>query len=153
MSKFKDILKSAGLSNLKLSLPFLEMELTLNQADRDAAWELYIELSTRCATQSVDESSQDNREAITSLYTLFPITREILKKYKCDCINFSKIAIPVLNQVLRPFVSKWHKFDMEHRNDVSCDWGNFREELEAIQKTMKDYTKLLCELARVEDLS
>lgn len=140
--------------NIKLTFtaPFMEAEIEFCDADKDAAWEMYIELLTRCATRRLKDDEGDNKEALDSLHELFGITREILKKYKCNCVNFSKIAISVLNQHIRPFVSKWHKFDLDNQPDVN-GWRNFREELDVLQMTLKGYTALLANMAGVVDFS
>lgn len=148
-----ELIRKLGLSNLKLIGPFMEVDFNPKQSNRDAAWELYVELVTRCATQELSEDEGDNKEILDSLYTLFPTTREILKKYKYDCIDFSKLAIAVLNQVLRPFLSKWHKkylwMEQFHRED----WAHFRDELSELQCKLKEYTILLAELAGLEEYS
>ena len=47
--------------------------------------------------------------ALDSFYALFPVTREILRRRGRGAIAFSKVAIPVLNQVVRPFTARWHR--------------------------------------------
>ena len=42
--KWRDWLADWGMSSLKISTPFLEMEFEPQDDDRKAAWELYIEL-------------------------------------------------------------------------------------------------------------
>ena len=149
--KLKELLNKF---NIKLTFltSFMEAEIEFCDADKDAAWEMYIELLTRCATRKLIDNEGDNREALESLHDLFNITREILKNHKRKCVNFSKIAISVLNQHIRPFVSKWHKYDLEEQPDVN-GWGNFREELAELQMTLKGYTALLAEMAGIEDFS
>lgn len=148
-----EIISKLGLSNLKLVGPFVEAEFDAKQANRDAAWELYVELITRSAVQELPDDKGDNKEVLDSLYTLFPITREILKKYKSDCMDFSKLAIAVLNQILRPFLSKWHKKYLQMQKNNMEDWGNFRDELADLQNQLKEYTTLLSELAGGEEYS
>jgi hypothetical protein len=86
-----------------------------DQSERDAAWELYVELVTRIAVFPL--SGQGIlREGLTSLYQLFAVTREILRKYgpgiarkpKAGQYRFGYLAIWLLNAVLRPILSKWH---------------------------------------------
>lgn len=149
--KLKEFLNKFNIK-LKLTAPFLEAEIQFCDADKEAAWEMYIELLTRCATRMLSENEGDNREVLDSLYKLFDITREILKKYKRNCENFSKIAICVLNQHIRPFVSEWHRYDLEGKPDTN-GWGNFREELTKLQLTLKGYTAMLADMAGVEDFS
>ena len=48
--KRRDFLQQWGLPSLKINLGFLEGEFSPQDPDRAAAWELYIELLTRTAT-------------------------------------------------------------------------------------------------------
>lgn len=149
MAKWKDFLKKWNMDSLKFKTNFLEMDLSFKDADRDAAWELYIELVTRITTQNLNENDGDEKTALSSIYSIFPLTREVIKKYKRDCLQFSKIAIIVLNQVIRPFTAKWHKISIEEgfNKDNSIE---FRKELKGLQGKLLDYTKLLGDLAGVE---
>lgn len=78
--------------------------------ERNAAWELYIELVTRVAVQILDPQEGLVREAMNSLYSLFDPTREILRragpKVGASHDSVRGIAISVLNNGLRPFLSK-----------------------------------------------
>lgn len=150
--KLKDFLAKVNLNSLKFTVPFMEMEFSISTADKDAAWELYVELLTRCATRKLKADEGENVEVLASLYSLFGTTREILKKYKSDCVNFSKIAIAVLNQLIRPFLSKWHKLSLNMQNS-NMNWNGFREELEILQCKLNEYLILLAEMAGVEDFS
>ncbi|MCH5196243.1 MAG: hypothetical protein J1F28_05990 [Oscillospiraceae bacterium] len=150
--KLKEILNKFKLTNLKFTSSFLEVELEFSTADRDAAWELYVELLTRCATRKLKANEGDNEEALTSLYSLFGTTREILKKYGTACKDFSKIAIAVLNQIIRPFTSKWHRLSLNIQEN-NMNWDGFREELELLQRKLNEYLILLAEMAGVEDFS
>lgn len=150
--KLKDFLAKANLSSLKFTIPFMEMEFSFSNADKEAAWELYVELLTRCATRKMKADEGENEEALDSLYSLFGTTREILKKYKSDCVNFSKIAIAVLNQIIRPFLSKWHRISL-NMQESNMNWDGFREELELLQCELQKYLILLAEMAGIEDFS
>jgi len=69
------------------------------------------------------------------------------------CTEFTKIAIVVLNQIIRPFTAKWHKTSVTDgfKDDVNCT--KFREELITLQSVLCTYTKMLAEMAGVEDLT
>lgn len=101
--KHRDLLEKWGLTGLKLSLGFLNAEFAPRDADRNAAWELYVELLTRITTQRLLPEDGDEKTALDSVFALFTITRDILKRHGSGCIEFSKLAIPVLNQIIRPF--------------------------------------------------
>ena len=110
--KLRDFLEQWGLSKLKIKLAFLEGEFRPNDPDRYAAWELYVELLTRITTQYLAPEDGDEQTALDSVHALFPLTREILRKYGSGADEFAKLAIPVLNQVIRPFTAKWHRLSL-----------------------------------------
>jgi transcriptional regulator with XRE-family HTH domain len=79
----------------------------------DAAWSLYIELMTRIATQSLASRQGLLREALNSLYALFTGTRTILHHAGAQLATAGEqpvglIGISILNNGLRPFMTKWH---------------------------------------------
>lgn len=149
----KNWLKKWELDNLKINSHILEVELTFNNSDKLAAWEMYIELLTRVTTQHLEPKDGDEKAALNSVFSIFDITRNILKQHGPSCIEFTKIAIVILNQVIRPFTAKWHrksiKGDFENQN--SC--YQFRQELLILQQNIRKYTKALSDIAGVEDLT
>jgi len=87
-----------------------------DQAELDAAWELYVELVTRISVAPLRPDEGIMREALTSLYQLFAVTREILRKYGPAVAKppmkgeyrFGHMAIWMLNAMLRPVLARWH---------------------------------------------
>ena len=150
---FDQLFEKWHLKSIKLNIKFASMEFAPNDVDREAAWELYVELLTRITTQSLPLSDGDEKTALDSVYSIFPITREILKRKGRQCTEFSKVAIPVLNQVVRPFTAKWHKLSLNNAFEDPEKCREFREELKNLQTLLKYYTSLLSEVAEVEDLS
>jgi hypothetical protein len=141
------------LNSLKINMKFLEMEWSPKKADQSAAWELYIELLTRVSTQYLQPDYGDEKTALESIHVLFPLTREIMKKYEKDCQDFAKIAIPVLNQIIRPFTAKWHRLSINGAFSDTEQCKQFRAELVDLQQIIRRYTALLGDMAGVEDLS
>ena len=141
------------LQKVKLNTRLLELEFTVDQADQDAAWELYIEMLTRITTQPLPVDAGDEQTALDSVYSLFPITRGILRLHGRGTIKFAKIAIPVLNQIVRPFTAKWHKESLRGAFDDEDRQKEFREELTTLQEDLRNYNRLLADLAGVEDLT
>lgn len=139
------------MTSLKINTKFLEMEWEPKDADRNAAWELYIELLTRVTTQELDDGDGDELSALSSIHKIFDLTREIIKKNKRDCMEFTKIAIIVLNQLIRPFTAKWHKKSLNGLSEE--DKVVFREELKELQKKLRLYTQMLGEMAGVEEIN
>lgn len=148
-----DLLEKWGMKSLKITPPFLQMEWTPKTADKNAAWALYIELLTRITTRPLPVDHGDEQTALDSVYSLFGITREVIKEQGPDCINFAKIAIVVLNQVIRPFTAKWHRKSLAGDFERESDRVVFREELTALQAELRKYSRLLADIAGVEDLT
>src|SRR5882672_11242277 len=107
--KRRDFLEKWGLSSLKINLGFLEGEFAPSDPDRAAAWELYIELLTRVTTQYLPPEDGDEKTALASVHSIFALTREILRRQGSGSGEFAKLAIPVLNQIIRPFTARWHR--------------------------------------------
>ncbi len=64
---------------VELALPFLGKisgEWAPDEAERLAAWEMYVELATRITVQPLTPDEGLIREALTSYYSLFATTRE-----------------------------------------------------------------------------
>jgi len=146
-------LEKWGMSSLKIMPPFLQMEWTPEAADRNAAWALYIELLTRIATQPLPIEHGDEKTALDSVYSLFATTREVIRAHGPECINFTKIAIVVLNQVVRPFTAKWHRKSLSGDFEDETERAVFREELAALQAELRKYSRMLADIAGVEDLT
>ena len=149
----KVLLSRFQLEKLKIRPPYMEAVISFENKDRKAAWELYIELLTRVATQPLPDRDGDEQTALESVYSIFPTTRDILKKYGTGTIRFSRIAIPVLNQIVRPFTAKWHKLSMAGCFSDSELCKEFREELKLLQIDLRNYNQLLANVAGVEDLT
>jgi len=112
---------------VKLNLGFVELsgEWDPNDAERAAAWELYVELITRVSVVPLDRQEGLLREALASLYSIFGATRDILRRYgpevaapKIDGqLTFGFLAVTILNAGLRPLLARWHPAltDWEHQ--------------------------------------
>jgi len=147
---WKQWLAQWKLSSLKINLSILEMEWNPSDADRHAAWDMYIELLTRVATQPLAEEDGDEASALTSLHTVFPLTREIIRS-NFGCVEFAKIAVVVLNQVMRPFTARWHRLSLENAFADAANCARFRDELCELQKDLLEYTKMLGSMAGIEE--
>ena len=141
------------LEKVRLGPAWANVEISFDQSDQDAAWELYVEMLLRIVTQSLPAQDGDERTALGSIYALSPITREILRRRGRGTIAFSKVSIPVLNQAVRPFTAKWHRESLAGAFDDPDKRMGFREELAALQVYLRNYDRLLAQIAGVEDLT
>lgn len=151
--KWSKWLEQWDMTSLKIKTPFLDMEWKPQDEDKAAAWELYIELLTRVTTQCLHIEHGNEKAALTSIYSIFGITRDVMKNNGRHCIEFTKIAVVVLNQVVRPFTAKWHGLSVKGAFDDPERCSEFRTELERLQSALRTYTQMLAEMADVEDLT
>ena len=151
--KIKKLFENWDMTGLKLNLGFMETEWVPQVKDSEAAWELYVELLTRIATQPLSDDSGLENSALASVYSLFGITRGILREYGKDSIGFAKIAVIVLNQVIRPFTARWHKLSEEGAFQDPEQCSLFRKELKDLQVKLQNYMGMLADIAGVEEIS
>ena len=151
--KLRKWLENWDMTSLKINLQFLEAEFSPAEADREAAWEMYIELLTRITTQGLMPKDGDEQTALDSVYSLFPTTREILRRHGSDCREFAKIAIVVLNQVIRPFTAYWHRESLAGAFQDMEQCMQFRNELAELQDQLRNYARMLAEMVGIEDMT
>lgn len=166
----------ADLKSVKVGvkLPFLNIEGNWEANDNEikAAWELYVELITRITTNELNRNEGLLREALTSIHSVFQITRDIMKKYgpelaipqKKGNLSFGYLAVSILNLILRPFLAYWHPLLLDYekkcKKSVSLvqhekKWSRNREcrkKLEQIRKELNQYADILAKVAGVPNL-
>ena len=148
-----DFFKNFHLDKVRLNLNAVQLEVSFQETDKDAAWDLYVEMLTRIVTQPLPPEAGDEQAALESVYSLAPATRDILRHHGRAAIQFSKVAVPVLNQIIRPFTTKWHRESLAAAFDQEAKRTQFREELGSLQMELRNYNRMLAEIAGVEDLT
>ncbi len=160
--------------NIGVKLPFLNIETNwkVDDQQRNASWEIYVELVTRVTVQELKENEGLLREALASFYSLFETTRGILKKYgpsiatpaAKDDTTLGHIAVGVLNKVLRPLLAKWHPLLKDYEDhkppDISApqyerQWphaGELRQEIAGVRQQLIAYADVLATASGVSPL-
>jgi hypothetical protein len=138
--------------------------------ERAAAWELYVELITRVSVVPLQNGIL--REALSSFYSLFAASREILRKYgpriaepKPDGqYNFGFLTVAMLNFAIRPVLAYWHPelsawesarvggSPVEHERSWPRE-PELRRQLEDARLILAQYAALLGAACGVPDLS
>lgn len=147
---WKKWLENWDMTELNINAGFLDMKWEPKTADQNAAWELYIELLTRITTQPLSSDTGDEKAALDSVYSLFPTSRAIIRTHGRDAMEFTKIAVVVLNQVVRPFTAKWHRLSLQAAFENQSLCTEFRTELSQVQEKLIRYTRMLGHMAGVE---
>ncbi len=157
-----------------LKLPLIEIEgiWEPNENEQQAAWEMYVELITRIAVAELKPGEGLLREALSSLYSLFETTRNVLRKYgpgiavprDAEGLSFGYLAVAILNTVLRPLLSQWHPLLLDYENNrektVSIleheqNWAkaaDLRQVLNDTRRILISYAGLLAQVAGVPSL-
>ena len=144
-----------------------------NENERKAAWEMYVELITRVSAEGLRAREGILRESLNSLYSIFDCTRIILKKYgtdvarprkRTDEYSFGLLAVMILNQVLRPFLTKWHpileEYEAKKPEEMSIKayedkWeqnDQMRAELNDVRRVLICFSYYLARIAEVTPL-
>jgi hypothetical protein len=152
---------------VSLNLPFNlgGVEFVPNHVEQKAAWSLYVELITRIAVQPFDSKHGVMREVLASLYSLFSLTRQVLRDSGPEVAHgpdsLGPVAIKILTEGLAPFTTRWHPRLRVH--ELTCpenvspleherSWKDFHQmqrELAVVQAEMKRYADILAEIAGV----
>lgn len=106
--------------SFSLNLGIVQVTGELNEDDRQCAWELYTELSTRVAVtgKTNDENCKDFSgeiylESLDSVYSFFQEARHIMRKFPVGKLggkskdHLGAMISEMIEKVLRPFLEKW----------------------------------------------
>ena len=140
-----------------------------NEAERRAAWEMLVELTTRVPVIPLRKNEGLLREALTSLYTLFQETRGVLRAGGADVavdrqgeLSMAVITGHLLNQVIRPVLAYWHP-ELQRweaggaglpKREHELNWpeyAEFKELLEELRATLIDFARVFAVAAGAEE--
>jgi hypothetical protein len=144
--------RSVRLTDITITVPqFSQLHFAVTRDSQQVAWKLFVESVTRISTQPLNESSGLLREALSSLYGLFGTTREVLKQAQPSTRTgpdptVEHLAIAMLNNELRPFLSRWHssltQWEKDHPDQTEAVWpqaAECRAELASMQRHLEEY--------------
>ena len=143
-----------------------------DRAEAEAAWELYVELITRTSVVGLEPNQGLLREALTSLYSLFGTTRQILRSKgpivatpkKGSDHSFGYLAVTILNFAVRPVLDKWHpeldqwegsKSAETSAREHEANWSRnaeLRSDLAELSNVLRTYADLLARVSGVPNI-
>ena len=146
---------------------------TPTRAERLCAWELLVELMSRTSVAPLRSDEGSIREAMSSLYTLYGTTRELMRKHGPDVaatrqdgnLSLGLIAMRVLNDIIRPVLSKWHPALEAHeaakpstlgKGEWERAWDDnaeCRESLNQVRRSVRSYIDTLGRIAGTPDIA
>lgn len=117
-----------------------------------AAHELWVELQTRVASQSLHQRSGDEESAAASVAGLFATGRRLMIAHPGDR-EFVKVTEVMLNQALRPHTARWHGWIKNGQLKVGSIRRQFRAELAFVRRILRIYARGYSYLARSGSIS
>lgn len=150
MAALQDYLVRNGLDKCKVSAFFFSFEFTGEEKHKDAAWNLFVDIGSRIATQALPDDVGDEQRALDSLYEFFLNSRETLRTDGRISRRLSLTVFFMLNKVLRPFLANWHQRSLagELKKPEGCQ--AFRNDLKALQPELRACAITLADAAGVD---
>jgi len=140
-----------------------------NDTDRQIAYSIWVELSTRKIGLPIDAEDDVIAEIYDSWYAFFAVTRELIKDIPVSKVRGSStskiidLSVEVLNEGLRPHLTKWqarfrhwYELQMENKTDIDPQelqkkfpaYNELVEDMLAVNKRLIIYRKKMNELVR-----
>ncbi len=143
-----------------------KVKIKFSREDREIAYKLWVEMSTRKIILPFDEENDVIVEVYDSWYSFFGIARGLLKDIPVEKLNSSlqliSVTDRVLNKCLRPHLTKWqarfrkwYNLQLDSNSDltpqeIQYTYPHYNElvnELKAINKNIDYYGEVLKKLA------
>lgn len=140
-----------------LNLGIVKLSGDLTDEDRQAAWELYTEISTRVSVSGKRGGHRHDNfegeiyaEGLSSLHTFFQEARKIMRSFPVGRIeqNNNHLGIVVNNillKVLRPFLEKWqanYRHWWEHQSNPNIPPFERQSQYPALYDFLKDWSEV-----------
>ena len=147
-----------------------KVKLKYDSRDRQIAYKLWVELSTRKIGLEFEKGYDVISEVYDSWYEFFKIARELLKEIPVEKIQDDKetslveISIQILNKCIRPHLTKWQaKYRKWYENKIKKNkdkqispqeiqkeyeyYDEMVEDILNVNKKIKEYSKILYSIA------
>lgn len=158
--------RSLDVQTATLTVPILgSATFRMTDCHREVGWKVFVEAVTRVAVQDLGRQDGLLREALESLQTFFTLARNELKTLaptlstgKKSSATVEMYVLMMLNQGLRPFLSRWHprlkQWEMQELPEASWPLAALcRQDLLATQTRMLTFTRGLGRILRVPQLN
>lgn len=126
-----------------------------NDLDRQIAYRIWVEVSTRKIGLPIDLEHDVIAEIYDSWYSFFGVTRELVKDIPVSKVRrpstqrIINLSIDVLNQGLRPHLTTWQaRFRRWYERELASD-PNAELHPQDVQRKFPDYDELVSDLREV----
>lgn len=140
--------RSYEIDEAEFGLGNQKVKIRPNDIDRQIAYKIWVELSTRKVGLEIDLDNDVISEIYDSWYSFFSVTRELIKDVpvskfrRKDTERIIALSIDVLNTGIRPHLTKWQArfrrwYDFQLEKDENADFNP-----QDIQKKFPNYDAL-----------
>lgn len=150
-------LRSFEIDQAEFGLGDHKITLRPNDIDRQIAYRIWVELSTRKIGLPIDLNDDVIVEVYDSWYNFFSVTRELVKDVpvnrvrRKDTERIINLSIDVLNEGLRPHLTKWQaRFRRWYEKQIMLD-EHAALHPQDIQKKFPDFDSLSADLLAVNN--
>ena len=147
--------KELEIDQAQLGLGNQKVVLRPNETDRQIAYKIWVELSTRKIGLPVDLEDDVISEVYDSWYDFFAVARESLKDVpvskfrRKDTEQIIRLSVDVLNTGLRPHLTKWQARFRHWHNHVLNEEDRLVKSPQETQKEFPNYETLKRDLETV----
>ncbi len=153
--RYRNLFQKFEVDQAEIGIGTNKLKLLINETDRQIAYKIWVELSTRKIGLPIDLEHDVISEVYDSWHTFFSVTRELIKDVpvnkfrRKETEEIVRMSIGVLNDGLRPHLTKWQaRFRRWYGNAI--EHTDFIEESpQEIQKRYPNYDELQADLLAV----
>lgn len=150
-------LQDFELNEAEFGLGEHKFKLKVNDDDRQIAYKIWVELSTRKIGLPIDLENDVITEVYDSWHTFFSVTRELIKdvpvrKYRRDSTEkIVRLSIEVLNEGLRPHLTRWQARFRRWYEQASGETNFVKISPQEIQQQFPHFQQLADDMKIVND--
>lgn len=111
--RYRNLFQKFEIDQAEVGIGPNKLKLLINETDRQIAYKIWVELSTRKIGLPIDLEHDVISEVYDSWHTFFTVTRELVKDVpvnkfrRKETEQIVRMSIGVLNDGLRPHLTKW----------------------------------------------
>lgn len=147
--------KSLEIDEAEIGIGPGKVKLRPNLTDRQVAYQIWVELSTRKIGLPIDLDHDVIAEVYDSWHTFFGVTRDLIKSVPVSRVadpstrKIINLSIEVLNEGLRPHLTRWQARFRNWFGQQQPQAGVIGDEPQKIQKIFPEYAALETDLLAV----
>lgn len=149
------LFKSFEIDQAEIGVGAQKIKLSPNEIDRQIAYKIWVELSTRKIGLPIDLEHDVVAEIYDSWHAFFSVTRDLVKDVpvrkfrRKDTEEIVRLSIAVLNEGLRPHLTAWQARFRRWYERSATDAALVHEAPQDIQKKFPQYAELSSDLMAV----